>query len=448
MRRQQRRDRRLTLGGFDMAELMQPNIVGNFLNAYQSGLERQEAQKEAERQRMRQDRADQMSEQRFGMEMDANTLDMAIRRTQALNELLAQVPDGDEMAFQSGVQRASLPVEQGGLGIPREMTSHLTVKDLPRLKMQTGQTMRELELKFKQAQIGTEEEQGRAARALATQRYAAASGGGGGAPQADDSELDTNDPFAGLSPKAKERLILQNAKEYASVAKQNDAEAQAAGSMLNQARRFAQLSSQVNAKGDWSTGTGALAGFPGFRQIQGALDSRFSEMEAISAQLIPKLREPGSGATSDFDARMFARGTVGVEKPGPANRALSLGLVAASQNVIDKARFEEAYFKARKTLVGAQEAWQGYLEENPIFDTSSSDADLKLNKSRVGWKQYFGLNAAPSQRASASAAASGSSASAAGTGAPQSTIRPGTIEDGYRFLGGDPSNQANWVKVK
>jgi hypothetical protein len=32
--------------------------------------------------------------------------------------------------------------------------------------------------------------------------------------------------------------------------------------------------------------------------------------------------------------------------------------------------------------------------------------------------------------------------------APQTTIRPGTIEDGYRFLGGDPSNQANWVKVK
>ena len=61
-----------------MAELMQPNIVGNFLNAYQSGLERQEAQKAAERQRMRQDRSDQMAEQRFGMEMDANQLQRAI----------------------------------------------------------------------------------------------------------------------------------------------------------------------------------------------------------------------------------------------------------------------------------------------------------------------------------------------------------------------------------
>ena len=431
-----------------MAELMQPNIVGSFLNAYQSGLERQEAQKEAERQRMRQDRADQMSEQRFGMEMDANQLQRAIEISNLIDTTLASIQPGDEAGFEAAKQRLALPFEQGGLNIPLQRMANKKVSDIPALREQTGLAKKQFELLLLQAQIGTEQEQGRAARALATQRYAAASGGGGGAPQADDSELDTNDPFAGLSPKAKERLILQNAKEYASVAKQNDAEAQAAGSMLNQARRFAQLSSQVNAKGDWSTGTGALAGFPGFRQIQGALDSRFSEMEAISAQLIPKLREPGSGATSDFDARMFARGTVGVEKPGPANRALSLGLVAASQNVIDKARFEEAYFKARKTLVGAQEAWQGYLEENPIFDTSSSDADLKLNKSRVGWKQYFGLNAAPSQRASASAAASGSSASAAGTGAPQSTIRPGTIEDGYRFLGGDPSNQANWVKVK
>lgn len=134
-------------------QLQQPNIVGNFLNAYQSGLERQEAQKEAERQRMRQDRSDQMAEQRFGMEMDEGQLNMAMQRAQALNQLLAQVPDGDEMAFQAGVQRATLAPEQGGLGIPREMTSQLTVKDLPRLKMQTGQTMKELELKLKQAQI-------------------------------------------------------------------------------------------------------------------------------------------------------------------------------------------------------------------------------------------------------------------------------------------------------
>lgn len=116
---------------------------------------------------------------------------------------------------------------------------------------------------------------------------------------------------------------------------------------------------------------------------------------------MPKLREPGSGATSDFDASMFQRGTVGVEKPGPSNKAISVGMRAAAQNLIDKAGFEEAYFKARKTLVGSQEAWQEYLEANPIFDPSSQ-SEPKLNSARVGWKQHFGVSG-QSQRPSAGA---------------------------------------------
>jgi len=424
-------------------QIQQPNIVGNFLNAYQSGLERQEAQKEAERQRMRQDRADQRSDQQFQWQMDDRQLQEAMRRKETLARAAMALNTPEKWAAGAPQVMRELGMDGEVPGFDqrdRIISESMTIGD--QLEQQWKERGYKLDEMRTMAQV-------RASDANAAQSYAAAAASRRAAAQeSDDSELDPNNPFAGLSPKAKERLILQNAKEFASVAKQNDAEAQAAGSMINQARRFAQLSSQVNAKGDWSTGTGAFAGLPGVRQIQGALDSRFSEMEAISAQLIPKLREPGSGATSDFDARMFARGTVGVEKPGPANRALSLGLVAASQNVVDKARFEEAYFKARKTLVGAQEAWQGYLEDNPIFDTSSADADLKLNKSRSGWKQYFGLSATPSSRASTPPAASGSNASAAGTAAPQTTVRPGTIEDGYRFLGGDPSNQANWVKVK
>lgn len=65
-------------------QIQQPNIVGNFLNAYQSGLERQEAQKEAERQRMRQDRADQRSDQQFQWQMDDRQLQEAMRRKEML----------------------------------------------------------------------------------------------------------------------------------------------------------------------------------------------------------------------------------------------------------------------------------------------------------------------------------------------------------------------------
>jgi hypothetical protein len=155
-------------------QLQQPNIVGNFLNAYQSGLERQEAQKEAERQRLRQDRADQMNEQRFGMEIDEGQLNMALRRGAALNDILAGVDERNPQTLEMAKQRYLTT-----FGGKPEDVAQITMADIPRIKLQTGQTLKELELQLTRARIGTEQEQGRAARALATQRYAAARGGGG-----------------------------------------------------------------------------------------------------------------------------------------------------------------------------------------------------------------------------------------------------------------------------
>jgi hypothetical protein len=53
-----------------MAELQQPNIVGNFLAAYSSGLERQQQQQDAAYQRQRQAKADDVQAQQFQWQMD------------------------------------------------------------------------------------------------------------------------------------------------------------------------------------------------------------------------------------------------------------------------------------------------------------------------------------------------------------------------------------------
>jgi hypothetical protein len=53
-----------------MAELQQPNIVGNFLAAYSSGLERQQQQQDAAYQRQRQAKADDRLDQQFQWQMD------------------------------------------------------------------------------------------------------------------------------------------------------------------------------------------------------------------------------------------------------------------------------------------------------------------------------------------------------------------------------------------
>mgnify|MGYP003403542859 CR=1 FL=1 len=277
-----------------------------------------------------------------------------------------------QMAESEGLKgAAAIPFEQRGA----KLAGMMSVKD----QLAQEWKRREFELQTRETNASVAAKN---AAADASRRSASESTGIG-------DEYSTDDPFAGLSAKARERLVIQNTKDYNAVAKENDKEMQGARAAMNDAGRFISLSRQVNKPGDLSTGTGWLAGLPGVRQAQTALDSRFSEMDAITARLVPKLREPGSGATSDFDAKMFQRGTIDIGKPGPANEAIALGMKAGAQNLIDKAGFEEAYFKARKTLVGAQDAWQQYLEANPIFDPGSEDMP-KLNPSRASWRQHFG----------------------------------------------------------
>lgn len=156
-----------------MAELQQPNIVGNFLAAYSSGLERQQQQQDAAYQRQRQAKADQMTEQKYNFDMDAGQLDMALKRASAMNEILAGVDERNPQTLEVAKQRYMTSFG----GRPEDVAS-ITMADIPRIKMQSGQLAKELNAQLIRARIGTEQAQGRAADALAGARYAAASGVG------------------------------------------------------------------------------------------------------------------------------------------------------------------------------------------------------------------------------------------------------------------------------
>lgn len=88
-------------------------------------------------------------------------IEQAMKMNGAITQLLGQVRDGDQQGFAAAVQRASQ------LGIPMDQMGHLTVADLPRLRAESGQTARELDIQFKQAQIAAQ-------KANAAQSYAAA----------------------------------------------------------------------------------------------------------------------------------------------------------------------------------------------------------------------------------------------------------------------------------
>lgn len=128
-----------------------------------------------------------------------------------------------------------------------------------------------------------------------------------------------------------------------------------------------------------------------------AMSAEASRMDSISANQSRKMRQPGEGATSDFDARMFLKGTVSREKPLAANEAIAAGAIMAKKNQLEYLEFKRAYLEQNQTLENARDYWKAYLQANPIFDprsvtrTASGEdtSNLRVNQARKPWREWF-----------------------------------------------------------
>lgn len=193
------------------------------------------------------------------------------------------------------------------------------------------------------------------------------------------------DPTAGMSKSAADAVIKeQNKQAEKLLAEMREAVATGRASLADY-KRFEQLLQKQ--------GTGGIYGAPviggAARAISGMTNAELREMQSIADRITPTMRQPGSGATSDFDARMFQSATVGVDKPAATNRAIIRGAQAAQQNLIERLAFFEAYATAnRGSLRGAEEYWQKYLDANPIFDPTNDKTPV-LNEKRKPWREFF-----------------------------------------------------------
>jgi len=192
------------------------------------------------------------------------------------------------------------------------------------------------------------------------------------------------DPFANMKgPQAdifKRNLYQQADKKL----NEMDEASSTARNMARDMQRFLQLQQQVNMQGP-------VAGrVPAF-------SSEAQEMDAITDKITPQMRQPGSGATSDFDAKMFRNSTVVRTKNEQANEAIGQAVILQSQNISDRAQFMRDYLTVNGHLDGADRQWSRYLNSNPIFDTKSPDVP-RLNPKRIPYQQFFGnANSRPDQ---------------------------------------------------
>ena len=128
-----------------------------------------------------------------------------------------------------------------------------------------------------------------------------------------DNAIDPNAPWAKVAnPKEREKLKATVAiKDNARLDELRDAVTRARAN-LRDMQRFSELNQR--------TGTGGIN--DKYNPVTFNADKQ--EMEAIEARLTPQMRPIGSGATSDFEGKMYGRGIPQVSKSGTANREIRL----------------------------------------------------------------------------------------------------------------------------
>lgn len=189
-------------------------------------------------------------------------------------------------------------------------------------------------------------------------------------------------PWSNLSDpkeidKAKMRSFESANKRWETISK----EAKNSRNMINDIDRFLFLN-ETNY-----TGGGMMV--PGVKSARKAFDDEFGEMQSISDKLTPQMRQGMPGAASDRDVAMFRGATVSTEQLPEANENIGLGLKTAHQNYLDRSQFFRAYIDANNHDLFAEQAWENYLNENPIFDPNAPAGSYELNQNRKTWKEHF-----------------------------------------------------------
>ncbi len=187
-------------------------------------------------------------------------------------------------------------------------------------------------------------------------------------------------PWTGLPTKQAAEIRAENQAQGLKELSESDDEVQQAQNAQVQLQRFMYLNSRHP--------TSSLEGVPGIKQLTG-LEAYNKEMDKLAARLSIYARQPGMGRMTNLDLMTFKEGSVGRDKPYMVNKAIATALNVAIDNQLGYNQFRHNYFSVYGTLAGSRDAWDKYLNANPIFDPKKPAGSFVLNPHRMSYKQYF-----------------------------------------------------------
>jgi hypothetical protein len=139
--------------------------------------------------------------------------------------------------------------------------------------------------------------------------------------------------------------------------------------------------------------TGGIYGFPVVGQAMQAFrtsqDPDAARFRTVAAQMQRNAYVPGEGQISNFERELFAQANLDLGRPMQTNFDLIDANRIASSRTIERAQFVDRYFAVNRTLSGADDLWQSYLDGNPILIRDQAGEIVKNPNRANSYEDWF-----------------------------------------------------------
>ena len=193
--------------------------------------------------------------------------------------------------------------------------------------------------------------------------------------------LAIQNPYRGLNDKLKGQAFTSELRKAETEFQANAAATNKARNTINDMTEADDILKRIP--------TGGLARLPFGGDIQTAFSSDAARFDSIAKNQARNAYVKGEGALSDTERKMFEKSSISLGNPTATNQQIIGVTKEVAKRAVEHNEYLERYFGANKTLMGAEESWNRYLNNNPLFAPGSTEKNLKLNPDRMPYTQYF-----------------------------------------------------------
>ena len=115
----------------------------------------------------------------------------------------------------------------------------------------------------------------------------------------------------------------------------------------------------------------------------------YQEMGQLQNFLSMNNFKPGQGQMSNMERALIRGAGPNVTNDEETNKRIVQIMLGGAQNTKDRQNFRQWYLQTKGDLMGADQAWQDYLEANPRYVPAGNGGGISENAKRIPWMQWI-----------------------------------------------------------